>query len=64
MPAHRGAREPEDTSLAEEREVNPNCSALWQPVADTQALSALADIIFAAVSSVYVNDRPSEIVRS
>ena len=31
----------------------------WSTVTDTELSSALADIIFGAVSSVYVNDRPS-----
>jgi hypothetical protein len=45
--------EPPDRSA-----INPRCVTRWRIVADTESLSALADIIFTAVSSVYVNDRP------
>lgn len=38
--------------------VDSRCVTRWRIVADTESLSALADIIFTAVSSVYVNDRP------
>lgn len=60
MSAQTQARVSGDSSAAEESEMSAGCSVRWHLVADSQALWALADIVFATVSSIYVNDRPSE----
>lgn len=57
MHAPPPATSPEDEP-PDECPVNSLCVTRWRTVADSDSLAALADIIFTAVSSVYVNDRP------
>ena len=52
-------RQPARAGASPVGEVRASCITRWRSIADTETVSALADIIFTAVSSVYVNDRPA-----